>query len=222
MQVEDLADNISPREFLEMVKDMCDNFQTNRPKPNSNEDIKLVLTRENIFDSFQECFEKQDHTRSISAFTTLTEDLESISGLYAIVIMVMNMYLKQDFLKKVYDLIVKLKPDRFLSGIIHFGVILFQVCDTESIISTNSYFFCISGKTYFLNNIFKKGTKFRDEFLPALRVLSNLVWFCFIHHELFTDSRKNLEVGYILKSLFFYLKIITNFAFIRNIKKMLV
>ena len=175
---------------------MCKDFDNNsRPKPTSNNDVKLVLTRENIFDSFQECYAKQDHTRTKKKlFTTVKEDT-NMSGLYTIVIIVMNMYLNEHFLKKIYDLIIKNKHGGFLNGIINFGVILFQVCDSEEIVSNYSYFYCITGKTYFLNNIIKEKNKFREKVLPALRVLSNLVWFCFIHHELLTDAKLSDEVS---------------------------
>ena len=195
MTIDNFAEDTSAQEFLDMINKMCNDFDNIRPKPTSNNDVKLVLTRENIFDSFQECYAKQDHTRTKKKlFTTVKEDT-NMSGLYTIVIIVMNMYLNEHFLKEIYDLIIKNKHGGFLNGIINFGVILFQVCDSEEIVSNYSYFYCITGKTYFLNNIIKEKNKFREKVLPALRVLSNLVWFCFIHHELLTDAKLSDEVS---------------------------
>ena len=205
--------------MLDLVRDMCDSFASKRSKSFA-EDISRALTCGNIFKSFQECYNVQDHTSTVKAFTTVNEQLTDVTCLYTISIMLMNMYLPDNILKEMYDLIVKRKMERFLNGIVHFGVILFQVSMEKAIVSKNAYFSCISGKTYFVNNIIKQKSNFRKEVLPTLRVLLNMVWFCFINHEILTNAKIYCEVSYIMKShLNMILLIITHALYFRSTKK---
>lgn len=79
----------------------------------------------------------------------MKEKLTDLSGLHAFSIMLMDMHFSDEASIEMCDLIVKKKMERFLSGVMHFGVILFQVCTADLIVSKKAHPSCVSGETFF-------------------------------------------------------------------------